>query len=139
MKDLLLPLREAYYSKLTALGLLVFEEGAVPVPSPFPYVILSTQTANEDSNKSDFGHKATMLLDIVTRVPKNKTGGSKGADTIAGLIFTVINSKTVFTINADFQSVLISLVEDRKLNSETDTSRIYRRLLRFEHTVRQLN
>jgi len=139
MKDVSLPLRVAYFNKLIAIGLKVYEEGAVPDDATTPYVVITGQLANEQSNKTDFGHKAYVLLDIVTSTLKNSAGGSKGADLIASQILAVINSKTKLVINDDLQAVKIKLVEDNKLNSLSDTESIYRRLLRFEHIIRQLN
>lgn len=138
MKDPLLPLRIAYVEKLESLGLSVFEEGAVPAEAKKPYVIVSTQTALEDSNKSDYGHEATTLLDIVTGVPINKTGGSKEADLIAGTILININSKTKFLISDDFQSVSLRMGDSHKITGNTATERIFRRLIRFEQTIRQI-
>lgn len=139
MKDVLLPLRIAYMTKLTGLSLAAYEEGAVPAGALKPYVIISTQTSTENSNKTDFGSKATTLLDIVDAVPLNQTGGSKKVDEIAGQIFSVINSKTVFIINDDFQNVGLKVGDTHNLKSQSSTHRIFRRLIRFEHIIRQLN
>lgn len=138
MIDVLLPLRIAYVSKLEALGLTVYEEGAVPAEAKKPYVIVSTQTDIESSNKSDFGHNTTTLLDIVTAYPLNQTGSSKQADLIAGQILIAINSKSDFSISEDFQSVTLKLGDTHKLTGNSPTERIFRRLIRFEQTIRQI-
>lgn len=138
MKDPLLPLRIAYVAKLESLGLSVFEEGAVPAEAKKPYVIVSTQTSLEDSNKSDYGFETTTLLDIVTGIPINQTGGSKEADLIAGKILIEVNSKIEFLINESFQSVSLKMGDSHKLTGNTATERIFRRLIRFEQTIRQI-
>ena len=139
MRDIQLPLRVAYFEKITSLGLDMYENDAVPEDAQTPYVIYSDADSTEDSNKSDFGRKARVLLDIVTSFPKNVIGGSKGADLLAGTILEIINSKTKFIINDDLQSVSIKLIQDKKLNAVSETERVFRRLLRFEHIIRQLN
>ncbi|MBO9671967.1 MAG: hypothetical protein J7577_00875 [Sphingobacteriaceae bacterium] len=139
MKDIQLPTRVAYVSKLTDLGLTVYEMDAVPDEANAPYVIIGDTDSNEISNKTDFGHTLRILLDIVTEFPKNVVGGSKGADLIANQILGIINSKTKFIINEDLQSVNVKLIQDRKLNGVTDTTRVFRRLLRFEHIIKQIN
>lgn len=139
MRDPQLPLKTAYFDKLTALGLTVFEKDAVPKNAVTPYVIISDIDSKEDSNKTDFGHKTAVLLDIVTKAPINQVGGGKQRDLIANQIFGVANSKTVFTIDEHFQSVNLKITSDRNLNGDTDTDRVFRRLIRFEHIIRQLN
>lgn len=139
MRDIKLPLRETYFSKLTALDLDVYENGAVPSGSTTPYIIISSVDIREESNKSDFGHKAAILLDIVTKFPKNQTGGGKERDLIAGQILAVINSKAPFIINENLQSVNLKITSDQTLEGTADTDRVFRRLIRFEHTIRQLN
>jgi hypothetical protein len=139
MRDLQLPLKTAYFTELTNLGLTAFEKDAVPKGAVTPYVIISEIDSKEDSNKTDFGHKAAVLLDIVTKAPINQIGGGKQRDLIANEIFGVINSKTLFIIDDHFQSVSLKITSDRNLNGDTDTYRVYRRLIRFEHNIRQLN
>ena len=139
MIDILLPLRKSYFTILTSIGLKVYEESSVPDKALTPYVIISTQTAIEDSNKSDFGHNATVLLDIVTSYAINNIGGTKQADEIAQQILNVINSKTYFPINPALQNVGLKIGDTHKMNSVTLTERVYRRLIRFEHIVRQVN
>jgi hypothetical protein len=138
MRDLQLPLRTAYFNRLTGLGLTVFEKDAVLSNAVTPYVIISEIDTKEDSNKADFGHKAAVLLDIVTKAPINQVGGGKQRDLIANQIFSVINSKTSFIIDENFQSVNLKITYDRTLNGDTDTDRVYRRLIRFEHNIRQI-
>ncbi|MNK65782.1 hypothetical protein D3C87_850840 [compost metagenome] len=139
MRDIQLPMRIAYIAKLTALGLTVYEMDAVPQNAPTPYVIIGEFLSSEISDKTHFGHKASQLLDIVTKSPKNKVEGSKEVDLLANQIFGVINSKAPFIINDDLQSVNIKIIQDKKLNAIVETDRVYRRLIRFEHTIRQLN
>lgn len=138
MRDPQLPLRTAYFDKLTALGLTAFEKDAVPKTAGTPYVIISDINTIEDSNKTDFGHKAAVLLDIVTKAPINQVGGGKERDLIANQIFGVINSKTPFIIDENLQSVNLKITSDQILNGDTDTDRVFRRLIRFEHNIRQL-
>lgn len=138
MRDPQLPLKTAYFTRLTDLGLTAFEKDAVPKNAVTPYVIISDIDSKEESNKTDFGHKAAVLLDIVTKAPINQIGGGKQRDLIANQIFSVVNSKTPFIIDENFQSVNLKITSDRTLNGDTDTDRVYRRLIRFEHIIRQI-
>lgn len=138
MIDIHTPLRTLYYNIMINLGLVCYENGAVPDDAITPYIIISSIDANEDSNKTDFGNSAQVLLDIVTSFEKNKVVGSKLADTIAGQILGLINSKIRFPIFDGLQIVTTKKIQDQKINNESTTHRIYRRLLRFQHLIKEV-
>lgn len=138
MKDIHTPLRTLFYSIITAKGLVCYESGAVPDDAPEAYVIIADMTVVENSNKKDFGHNAQTLLDVVTKIEKNKIGGSMATDTMAGKIFEAINSKTKLPNVSGLQVVNTKVLQDQKLNSKSDTHRIYRRLIRFQQLIMEV-
>lgn len=138
MKDVHDPLRTLLYSIITGLNMVCYEAGAVPDDAATPYVIIADMYTVEDSNKSDFGSIVQTLLDVVTSFEKNKIGGSKPVDAMAGEILEVINSKIKFAVFSGLQIVTTKLIQDKKINGQSDTHRIYRRLIRFQQLIMEV-
>lgn len=138
MKDVHEPLRTLFYSIITDKNLVCYEAGAVPDDAPNAYVIIADISIVENSNKTDFGQNVLIMLDLVTKYNKNKIVGSKEVDQMAGEILEVINSKIKFPIFNGLQIVTTKIVQDQKLNSKSDTHRIYRRLIRFQQLIMEV-
>lgn len=138
MKDIHTPLRTLFAKLIIGLGYTCYEAGAIPDNAVTPYVIIASMDASEKSNKTGFGNNVQTMLDIVTKYEKNKIGGSKVADTIAGRILEVINSKIHFQIFSGLQIVNTKILQDQKLNAQSTTHRIFRRLLRFQQTIMEV-
>lgn len=139
MKDIQTPIRKLFYSNIaTGLGYRCYENGAVPDNAVTPYVIISSITSQEDSNKSDFGNVAQTLIDIVTSYPRTQYAGSEEVDEMAGYILGLINSKSKFPITGSLQIVTTKVLQDQKLVDFTNTRVIYRRLIRFEQLIMEV-
>lgn len=98
------------------------------------YVILSTQTNEQEFNKCGNGWLSTILLDVFTRYRKN-TGSRLLADNIAQAILTALEGLSLdgssgLTIN----NVIITLPND--ITDESGTEIIHRKLIRYELSIR---
>lgn len=138
MKDIHTPIRIIFYSAITAKGFACYEAGAIPDNATTPYVVISSITNQENSNKSDFGNNVQTLIDIVTKYPRTQYAGSEEADNIAGQILSVINSKTKLPITSGLQIVNTKVLQDQKINDRVDNFVIYRRLIRFENLIMEV-
>lgn len=138
MKDIHTPLRSKLFEIITGKGYGCYENGAVPDDAVTPYVIISDMRAAENSDKSRFGNNVQTLLDLVTRYPKGQVAGSIEVDTMAGNIFSSINSKTKIELNNELQIVSTKILQDEKININTTTHKIYRRLIRFSQLIKEI-
>lgn len=143
MIDTALPVRRGYFQKLS--GAVTNNGNPVPVYDTFavneaayPYIILSTQTAVDDSVKRCQGQEVTMLLDVVTgfigapdRVP---------IDNICNQVYQLINTvdgSGWIDVGPDLQIISTRLLSDTTLEAQNDTWKIVRRLIRFGHKIHE--
>lgn len=138
MKDIHTPLRLKLYAIITGLNYTCYENGAVPDDAVTPYVIIADISTAEKSDKSNFGNNVQILLDLVTRFNKGQVSGSMTVDTMAGNILGSINSKTKIQLNNDLQIVNTKVLQDQKINTNTNTHNIYRRLIRFSQLIMEV-
>lgn len=98
------------------------------------YVILSTQTNNQEFNKCDNGWLSTILLDVFTRYRKN-TGSRLLADNIAEAILTNLYGMTLDPASGlTLNNVVITLPND--ITDESGKEIIHRKLIRYELSIR---
>jgi hypothetical protein len=135
--------RKGYFQKLN--GAILLNGNPVPVYDTFavngadyPYIILSTQTAVDDSAKRCQGQEVTMLLDVVT--------GFTGAvqrlplDTICNQIYQLINpvdGTNYIDVGPDLQVISTRLLSDTTMEGQNDVWKIVRRLIRFGHKIHE--
>lgn len=142
MRDYQYAVRKGYYQRLYLNVMLnnspvaVFDTFA-PNDSPYPYIILSTQTAVDDSTKRAHAQEVTMLLDVVT--------GFSGAvqripvDAICDQIYQLINPVDGSFIDAgpNLQVISTRLLSDTTVEGQNDVWKIVRRLIRFGHKIHE--
>lgn len=138
MKDIHLPVRTLFYTIITGKNIMCYENGAIPDDASTPYINIISIDVQENSNKTDFGNTVQILIDIVTAYPRNELAGSKQVDLIAAEILEVINSKIKFEIFDGLQIVNTKIMQDQKLSDQSDTHRIYRRLIRFQQLIMEV-
>lgn len=142
MIDYQYAVRKGYYQRLN--GNVMLNDAPVAIfdtfatnDAPYPYIILSTQTAVDDSAKRAQAQEVTMLLDVVTgfvgavqRIP---------VDTICNQIFQLINPVNGDFIDAgpDLQVISTRLLLDTTMEGQNDVWMIVRRLLRFGHKIHE--
>jgi len=134
--------RKGYFQRLN--GAVTYNGNPVPVYDTFavneaeyPYIILSTQTAVDDSVKRCQAQEVTMLLDVVT--------GFIGApdrqplDDICNQIYQLINPAdgNFIDVGPDLNIISTRLLSDTTLEAQNDVWKIVRRLIRFGHRLHE--
>lgn len=142
MRDYNKPVRTGYFQRLN--GAILYGASVVPVYSKqapnnasYPYIILSTQTGVDDFTKNNQGQEVTILIQIITGF----MGAIKDeiADEIADQIYQLIHpaDKNFIDVGPGFQVVSTTLLLDTCDENQNDTFKIYRRLIRFGHRIRE--
>jgi hypothetical protein len=136
--ELSLALRIGYFAALTGniIGVPIFDSMAPEEAEP-PYIILSTQTNTQRLTKSCKLYDASLLVDIVTR---NITpGGRKESEEIGAVVEELINPDSRTDINIqDYQIVDTWRGEDTDLVSKSGQFYVYRKLMRYNHSINKL-
>ena len=141
LKEIGYELREAYLGRLDGA---VFVNGvAIPffdvfVPNVIPdwFVVITDSYYADDSLKCGYGGDVHTTMDIVTRFRVGE-GTSKIAELISGQIKGLLVPNTLVLPNFNIMNTIN--VMDKKINEETNTGRIIRKILTFKHTIQQLN
>lgn len=145
------PVREAYYDAIN--GNLTYNGENVPVYDSFapeediaPYVVITDQTAtSEPATRCRFRNGVTIQMEIVMAFPPGVRGGKSITENIADQIYTIVLSKesagylsfdpTLYNGKADldFSTYLTQLDQINGNNVY-----IYRKIIRFRHTITQI-
>jgi hypothetical protein len=141
MKDCGLAIRKGYFDKLTSesFSLGVYDTIAPDNVNP-PFLIISSQTAPEDSDKQSYSFNATIQFDIIYKTQKSGEVGQKSVDEWANELLEIIG---VYPI--DYPSVAPNFnIVTRKMGANyatfdyIDQSYVFRRIITMEHFVTQL-
>lgn len=133
--------RFAYFDAIgTVTNVPIFDVYALPEGTPYPYILLSTQTSVQRIIKRCKVYDASILIDIVTG-ESNGYAGRIQAEDIAEKIEQVI-------IPDDFSDLDLSVygysIGDTRMEMDTDsslmngTTNIYRKLIRYSHIISKL-
>lgn len=139
MKDWNKAIRIAYMALLNTIGggVKVFY-GMAPdtATSGNKYIVVSTITSNEDSDKNSFDGNVSVLLDIVAlgNSVLNVADSESMVTSVKGLINSDINPD----LSPDFYCVSTNMASDEQLNNISSTQSVLRRLIRFEHFIGQI-
>lgn len=138
MRDVFLPIRQAYYTALTGSvtlnGANVPFYDVVPRDHMVPYIHVQQQNLTAISQKRGCEtYEATILLEIVTMYAAYK-GGRKDADLIADQIYQTLNA--ALPVQAGLQIGLTYVDSDFDQGREmTDTHTVNRRFIQFKNSV----
>lgn len=139
-------IRFGYYDALfgivtsNSVAVPIFDVYAVPEDVDKPYILLSTQTANQLTIKRCKRFNATILIDIVTG-GLNSMAGRIQAEDIAEQIDSIINPDTFEDLDLTAYGYQLANTETE---SDTDSSLqngseyIYRKLIRYNHLIVKL-
>lgn len=129
-------IRGAYVSLLAGAGIDAYDRFLPDSSTAETYVIISAQDDSEQLDKCDNGHLTGVQLDIIHRTINNSTGVE--CDDVAAIIIPLIKSEA-FTLPAGLMLIQGSTrkVSDNTLDGISDTYRIYRRLIRFQHIIKE--
>lgn len=141
MKDCGYAIRKAYFDKLTAASysLGVYDTLAPDNTNP-PFLIISSQTSAENSDKQSFNFNVTIQFDIVYRTWKDGEVGQKTVDTYANELLGIIGVYPGNYPNTapDFNIVTRQMASNQATFDYIDEAYIFRRVIIFEHFVNQL-
>ena len=141
MKDCGYAIRKGYYDKLHAASysLGVYDTIAPDEANP-PFLIISSQTSAEDSDKTSFNFNVSIQFDIIYRTFKDGEVGQKAVDDYTNELLGIIGvgMGSYPDVSPYFNIVTRKLVKNDGMFDYIDESYIYRRVLIMEHFVNQL-
>jgi hypothetical protein len=141
MKDCGYAIRKAYFDKLTAASysLGVYDTIAPDNVEP-PFLIISSQTSTENSDKTSYNFDVTIQFDIVYKTSKSGEVGQKTVDNLTNELLGIIGVYPVDYPNAGpyFKIVTRKVGSNQAIFDYVDQAYIFRRVLTFEHFVNQL-
>ena len=141
MKDCGYAIRKAYYDKLiTASYSLAAYDTIAPDTVEPPFLIISSQTQAEDSNKQCFAFNVTIQFDIVYRTFKAGEVGQKTVDTYTNELLEIIGTYPGGYPNAgpDFNIVTRKVVSNIATFDYVNEAYVFRRVITMDHFVNQL-
>ena len=141
MKDCGYAIRKAYYDKLiTASYSLAAYDTIAPDTVEPPFLIISSQTQAEDSNKQCFAFNVTIQFDIVYRTFKAGEVGQKTVDTYANelLEIVVVRPPSYPSTAPDFKIVTCKIGSNIATFDYVDEAYVFRRVITMDHFVNQL-
>lgn len=141
MKDCGYAIRKAYFDKLTAASysIGVYDTIAPDNVEP-PFLIISSQTSAENSDKMSFHSNVTIQFDIVFKSSKVGEVGQKSVDQWANELLEIIGVYPVNYPNAspNFKIITRNMASNQAVFDYTDQAYIFRRVIVFEHFVTQI-
>lgn len=141
MKDCGYAIRKAYYDKLTgaSFSLGVYDTIAPDDQEP-PFLIISSQTQSENSDKQSFSFDVTIQFDIVYRTFKAGEVGQKTVDDYTNELLGIIGVYPENYPNAgpNFKIVTRRVGSNNATFDYVDEAYVFRRVLTFEHFVNQI-
>ena len=141
MKDCGLAIRKGYFDKLTSesFSLGVYDTIAPDSVNP-PFLIISSQTQAENSDKQSYSQNVTIQFDIVYRTFKAGEVGQKSVDDYANELLEIIGVYPADYPNTapDFKIVTRRVASNVATFDYVDEAYIFRRVITMEHFVNQI-
>jgi hypothetical protein len=141
MKDCGLAIRKAYVDKLTSesFSLGVYDTIAPDTVNP-PFLIISSQTSVENSDKQSYNFDVTIQFDIVYKTNKSGEVGQKSVDQWANELLGIIgvNVPDYPSASPDFKIVTRKIGTNFATFDYVDEAYIFRRVITMEHFVTQI-
>lgn len=141
MKDCGYAIRKAYFDKLTtaSYSLGIYDTIAPDEVNP-PFLIISSQTQSENSDKQSFSFDVTIQFDIVYTTFKAGEVGQKTVDDYANELLGIIGVYPENYPNAgpNFKIVTRKIGSNDALFDYVDEVYVFKRVLTFQHFVNQI-
>jgi hypothetical protein len=141
MKDCGLAIRKAYVDKLASetYSLGVYDTIAPDTVNP-PFLIISSQTSVENSDKQSYNFDVTIQFDIVYKTNKSGEVGQKSVDQWANELLEIIgvNVPDYPSASPDFKIVTRKIGTNFATFDYVDEAYIFRRVITMEHFVTQI-
>lgn len=141
MKDCGLAIRKAYFDKLTSesFSLGVYDTIAPDQVNP-PFLIISSQTSAENSDKQSYSQNVTIQFDVVYKTSKAGEVGQKSVDEWSNELLEIIGVYPVDYPSAapDFKIVTRKVVSNEATFDYVDEAYVFKRVIVMEHFVNQI-
>jgi hypothetical protein len=141
MKDCGYAIRKAYVDKLTSqsYSLGVYDTIAPDTVEP-PFLLISSQTSLENSDKQSYNFDVTIQFDVVYRTFKSGEVGQKSVDQWANELLVIIgvNVPDYPSASPDFKIVTRKMISNIATFDYVDEAYIFRRVITMEHFVTQI-
>ena len=141
MKDCGYAIRKAYVDKLASesFSLGVYDTIAPDEVEP-PFLIISSQTSVENSDKQSYSFDVTIQFDVVYRTFKSGEVGQKSVDQWANELLEIIgvNVPDYPSAAPDFKIVTRKVGTNFATFDYVDEAYIFRRVITMEHFVNQI-
>ena len=141
MKDCGYTLRKAYYDKFisASYSLAAYDTIAPDTVEP-PYLIISSQTQADNSNKQTFAFNVTIQFDIVYRTFKAGEVGQKTVDTYANELLGIVGVRPPDypDTSPNFKIVTCKVGSNIATFDYVNEVYVFRRVITVNHFVNQL-
>lgn len=141
MKDCGFTIRKAYVDKLASedFSLGVYDTIAPDTVNP-PFLIISSQTSSENSDKQSYSFDVTIQFDIVYKTTKSGEVGQKSVDQWANELLEIIgvNVPDYPDTSPDFKIVTRKVGTNFATFDYIDEAYVFRRVITMEHFVNQI-
>ena len=141
MKDCGLAIRKAYFDKLTSesFSLGVYDTIAPDQVNP-PFLIISSQTSAENSDKQSYSQNVTIQFDVVYKTSKAGEVGQKSVDEWSNELLEIIGVYPVDYPSAapDFKIVTRKVVSNEATFDYVDEAYVFKRVIVMEHFVNHI-
>ncbi len=141
MKDCGLAIRKAYVDKLASetFSLGVYDTIAPDTVNP-PFLIISSQTSVENSDKQSYNFDVTIQFDIVYKTNKSGEVGQKSVDQWTNELLGIIgvNVPDYPSASPDFKIVTRTVGTNFATFDYVDEAYIFRRVITMNHFVTQI-
>ena len=141
MKDCGYTLRKAYYDKFISesYSLAAYDTIAPDTVEP-PYLIISSQTQVDNSNKQSYAFNVTIQFDIVYRTFKAGEVGQKTVDTYANELLGIIGVRPPDypSTAPDFKIVTCMVASNIATFDYVNEAYVFRRVITMDHFLNQL-
>jgi hypothetical protein len=141
MKDCGYAIRKAYVDKLASrnFSLGVYDTIAPDQVEP-PFLIISSQTSVENSDKQSYNFEVTLQFDIVYRTFKSGEVGQKSVDQWANELLVIIgvNVPDYPSASPDFKIITRRMSSNEATFDYVDQGYVFKRVIVFEHFVTQI-
>jgi len=141
MKDCGYTLRKAYVDKLAlaSYSLVAYDTISPDTVEP-PYLIISSQTQVDNSNKQTFAFDVTIQFDIVYRTFKAGEVGQKTVDTYADELLGIIGVRPPDypDTSPNFKIVTCKVASNIATFDYVDEAYVFRRVITMDHFMNQI-
>jgi hypothetical protein len=141
MKDCGYAIRKAYVDKLASesYSLGVYDTIAPDTANP-PFLIISSQTSAENSDKQSYSFDVTIQFDVIYKTNKSGEVGQKSVDQWTNELLEIIgvNVPDYPSAAPDFKIVTRKVGTNFATFDYVDEAYVFRRVITMEHFVNQI-